>query len=330
MYINVMIAGCVIMKDDGSAEPMSASQDELKSALSVGKIVLEDVPCPVSPPSSGQDGKSSSHHIEKAFLSKLEDVLADIGKEFSVGWDCPYNMPLDGTVLPKDVFSYMRKDDSGRERDSINGSIQNGIASSLRSIVAADRLLRRKVTHPKNQTDDGLLDKIYTTDISSFVHEKFRNFNRTVHLKTMVSCGEMSLVRTGGVYNDSGSSLWEVVLTDKISHFRRKHHSQGTLSSFAEMEHYVEPGQVLVNPRVVHVLNSFIEGHMLKHGHVVVDHVKGTSWKPAKVVSEKRFLLEESCLLSMMDLPSCLSALKVCNPYVVVCLNVAGLLDPEK
>ena len=301
------------MKDDGSAEPICTRKDELTSAISSGKIVLNDVPSPVSPTSTESDDKVSRNQIDQVFLRKLSDVLAEIGKEFSLGWDCPYNVPLDGTVLPKDLYSYLKKYEGEKERDTINERIQNLIASSLRSLGAANRLvLRRKVTHPRNQTDDGLLDKTYTTDISSFVHDKFRNFDRTVHLKTMVSCGEMSLIRTGGVYNDSKSSLWEIVLTDKISHFRRRHHRvQGTLSSFTEMEHYIEPGQVLVSPRVVHVLDSYIEGHMLKHGHVVVDHLKGTSWKPAKVVSERQYLLEECSVLSMMDLPSCLLALKV-------------------
>jgi hypothetical protein len=301
------------MKDDGSAEPVCTRNDELAPAISSGRVALNDAHRPVSPTAMESDSKFSCNQIDQAFLSKLADALAEIGKEFSVGWDCPYNMPLDGTVLPKDLYSYMKKDEGGKERDKINERIQDLIASSLRSLGAANRLvLRRKVTHPKTQTDDGLLDKMYTTDISSFVHDKFRTFDRTVHLKTMVSCGEMSLIRAGGVYNDSKSSLWEVVLTDKISHFRRRHHQvQGTLSSFTEMEHYIEPGQVLVNPRVVHVLDSYVEGHMLKHGHVVVDHLKGTSWKPEKVVSEKQYLLEECSVLSMMDLPSCLLALKV-------------------
>eukprot|EP00890_Picochlorum_soloecismus_P000235 jgi/Picsp_1/1211/NSC_04692-R1_carbohydrate kinase-like protein len=321
--------GCVVMKDDGSADPNGTIKDELTTAISSGKIGSVDIPSPVSPTSAESENKSSCGHINKVFLNKLNDVLTDIGKEFAVGWDCPYNMPLDGTVLPKDLFSYMTKDEAGKDRDTIKERIQDLVTSSLRSLVAANRLvLRRKVAHPKSQTDDGLLDKMYTTDISSFVHEKFRNFDRTVHLKTMVSCGEMSLVRTGGVYNDSRSSLWEVVLTDKISHFRRSHHSQGTLSSFAEMEHYIEPGQVLVNPRVVHVLDSYIEGHMLKHGYVVVDHLKGTSWKPKNVVSEKQFLLEECCILSMMDLPSCLSALKTLESHVP--RTISGVVKLER
>ena len=312
------------MKDDGSAEPVCTRKDESTSAISSGRIESDDAHSPGSPTAIESDSKFPCNQISQVFLNKLADALADIGKEFAVGWDCPYDMPLNGTVLPKDMYSYMKKDEGGKEKDKINERIQDLIASSFRSLGAADRLLlRRKVTHSKTQTDDGLLDKMYTTDISSFVHDKFRTFDRTVHLKTMVSCGEMSLVRTGGVYSDSKSSLWEVFLTDKISNFRRRHHRlQGTLSSFTEMEHYIEPGHVLVNPRVVHVLDSYIEGHVLKHGHVVVDHLKGKSWKPAKVVSERQYLLEECSVLSMMDLPSCLSALKVRHSYVCFCPQI--------